>query len=188
MTSSWPWGPRPKHRQAAQSATVPPGLDLTSVHLVITVSGDELTATYTVTSSSGPALATQAQAAESVGNGDQMVSDFLGRISVAQFKNGFTPNRYESTPLDFMAPQLVVTGGTTTVTIDSSPYRLLLGQQYVQVAPAKPLATALGRAREELEFTYPSGLQVLHPVGASLISVSQADPKHGRGQYRPAAR
>jgi hypothetical protein len=172
--SSWPWGLR-EASSGSPPATAPPGLRLASVHLVIAVSGDDLTASYTVTSSSGPALATQAQAAESAGSGDQMVSDLLGRISVAQFKNGFTPGQYESTTLEFMTPQVVVNGGATTVTIDSSPYRLLLGQQYIDVAPASVAAGPPG----DVQFTYPSGLALLHPAGASLISVSPADPKTG---------
>jgi hypothetical protein len=75
---------------------------------------------------------------------------------------------------------LTVTLDNTTVTIYSTPYRLLLGQQYAQVAPAKPLATALGGAQEELELTYPSGLQVLQVEGASLTSVSQDVPSTGQ--------
>ena len=172
---SWPWG-QTEGSSGTSSATVPPGLKLASVRLLIDVSGDELTARYTVTSSSGGALAAQAQAAESAGNSDQLVSQLLGQVSVAQFRNGFTPDRYESTALEFMTPQLVVTGDSTTATISSTPYRLLLGQQYVEVAPAK----AADGAQQDLEFTYPSGLAVLHVAGASLISASQGASSTGQ--------
>jgi hypothetical protein len=172
---SWPWGPR-EASSASQPAAVPPGLRLAPAHLVITISGDELTAVYTVTASSGQALAAQAQAAESAGNSDQLVSEFLGQVSVAQFRNGFTPNRYESTTLSFATPRLTVTGERTTVTIGSDPFRLLLGQQYIDIGPASAAAGPPGDAR----FTYPAGFQVLQPAGASLISVSQDAP--GAGQ------
>ena len=169
---NWPWGPR-EASSGSQLPPAPPGLQLASVHLVITISGDNLTATYTATSSAGQALAAQAQAAESEGSSDLLVSDFLGRITMAQFKDGFQPGHYEVTPLEFMTPQLVVTGDATTVTIDSNPYRLLVGQQYLDIKHAIVPVGPPG----DVQFTYPSGLQVLHPVGASLVSVSAVDPK-----------
>ena len=171
---SWPWGQT--EATSGTQSTVTPGLQLASVRLVIAISGDELTATYTVASSSGQALAEQAQAAEAAGNGDRLVNELLGQVSVAQFRHGFIPNRYDWTPLGFMTPALTVNRGKTTVTVESTPFQLLLGQQYLEV---KPAAAADG-AQEDVEFTYPQGLQVLHVAGASLISVSPDDSTTGQ--------
>ena len=171
---SWPWG-QAAGASAPAYRVVPTDLNLASVHLLIAVRGDELTATYTLTSSSGRALAVVAQAAQSAGNSDLLVNKALGGVSVAQFRNGFAPNRYESTALGFMTPQLTVTGTETSVTIDSAPYRLLLGQQYLKVAAATSGPGSPG----DLEFTYPAGLAVLDVVGASLAGAAHDDPGKG---------
>ena len=106
---TWPWGlcegSSCKNKPAAASS----GVQLASVHLVVTVNGDDLNAVYTVTSS-GQALETQAEQAQRAGNSNALVSGLFGGISVAQFKDGFTANRYGWTVLGFMPPQLVVTG------------------------------------------------------------------------------
>ena len=173
--ASWPWG-QTEAPSGIRSDTVPPGVRLASVRLLVAINGDELTATYTVTSSSGQALAAEAQAAESAGNGDRLVDELLGQVSVAQFSDGFTPNRYEWTALGFMTPTLTVTGGNTTVTVESTPFQLQLVQQYIEVKSA----AAANDAQEDVKFTYPQGLQVLHVAGASLVSVSPGDPSKGQ--------
>ncbi len=169
---TWPWGPCEGSACNKPTGT-PNGVQLASVHLMITVKGDDLTAEYTVTSSSGQALETQAEQAQRAGNSDALVSDLFGGISVAQFKDGFTANRYGWTALGFMPPQLQVAGDKTTVTIASDPLRLLLSQQYVRVN--KPPAGATDGPSGDLEFTYPSGLQVLDVNGASLTSTAGGD-------------
>jgi hypothetical protein len=166
---TWPWGQQEGSASSQPATAAASGLQLASVHLVVTVSGDDLAAQYTVTSSSGLALAAQAQAAQRAGNSDAMVSNLFGLVSVAQFKDGFTPNHYVWTTLGFMPPQLQVTGAKTTVTITSDPFRLLLGQQYIQVDP--PNETGTG-PQGDMDLTYPSGLQVLDPAGASLMSTA----------------
>ena len=165
---SWPWGVH-EGSSSNQPAAAPSGLRLASVHLLITVSGDDLNFRYTATSTSGQALTAQAQESQRAGNSDAMVRALFGTVSVAQFRDGFRTNQYEWTDPSFMAPQLQVTGGKTTVTITSNPFRLLLGQQYIEVHP--PTGTVDG-PQGDLEFTYPSGLQVLDVAGASLTSTA----------------
>jgi hypothetical protein len=165
---SWLWGLR-EESSSDQPAAAPGGVRLASVHLLVMISGDELTARYTATSSSGQALVADTQAAQSAGNSDAMVSDLLGQVSVAQFRDGITGNQLEWTTLGFMTPQLQATGNNTTVTIGSNPFRLLLGQQQIQV---KPPATPADGSPGDLEFTYPSGLQLLDVAGARLASTA----------------
>jgi hypothetical protein len=165
---TWPWG-LCEGSSCNQSAAASSGVQLASVHLVVTVNGDDLNAEYTVTSSSGQALEAQAEQAQRAGNSNALVSDLFGGISVAQFKDGFTANRYGWTALGFMPPQLLVTGDKTTVTIASDPFRLLLSQQYIHVNP--PAGTTDGPSGD-LELAYPSGLQVLDVNGASLTSTA----------------
>ena len=165
---SWPWG-LSEGSSSNQPAAAPSDVQLASVHLLITVSGDDLTAQYTVTSSPGQALTSQAQDAQRAGNSNAMVSDLLGQVWIAQFRDGLTANHHEWATLGFTAPQMQVTGNKATVTITSDHFRLLLGQQYIQVSP--PTGAVFG-APGDLEFTYPSGLQVLDAGGASLTSTA----------------
>jgi hypothetical protein len=174
---TWPWG-LCEGSSCNQPAAASSGVQLASVHLVVTVNGDDLNAEYTVTSSSGQALEEQAEQAQRAGNSNALVSDLFGGISVAQFKDGFTANRYGWTVLGFMPPQLLVTGDKTTVTIDSGPFRLLLSQQYIHVNP--PAGTTDGPSGD-LELAYPSGLQVLNVNGASLTSTAGGSIDMQRG-------
>ena len=196
---TWSWGQQ-EGSGDGQPAATPSGLQLASVQLLINVSGDDLTARYTVTSSSGQALAAQAEQAQRAGNSDALVSDLFGGISLAQFRDGFSANQYGWTSLGFMPPQLQVTGDKTTVTVDSNQLRLLLSQQYLEVHPP---ATKNTDPPGDVEFTYPSGLQVLNVNGASLTSTAggtidvqrgarrrNGDPARGGREldYRPTVR
>jgi len=99
-----------------------------------------------------------------------VVNDFCGQVSVAQFRNGITGKQYEWTTLGFGSPQLMVTGGNAIVTTSSNPFRILLSQQYVYIAPpAASAAASLG----SLEFADQSGVQVLGFTGARLASVAK---------------
>ena len=173
---TWPWG-LSEESSSNQTAAAAGGLQLASAHLLITVSGDHLTAQYTATAS-GQALTAQAQDAERAGNSDEMVSDLFGGVSVAQFRDGFTANRYAWSNLGFMPPQLQVAGDKIAVTITSLPFRLLLGQQYIRVGP--PAGTTDAPAGD-LEFAYPSGLQVLDVAGARLTSTAGGSTDLQRG-------
>ncbi len=174
---AWSWGQQ-EGSGDGQPAATPSGLQLASVQLLINVSGDDLTARYTVTSSSGQALAAQAEQAQRAGNSDALVSDLFGGISLAQFRDGFSANQYGWTSLGFMPPQLQVTGDKTTVTVDSNQLRLLLSQQYLEVHPP---ATKNTDPPGDVEFTYPSGLQVLNVNGASLTSTAGGTTDVQRG-------
>src|ERR1700743_3183309 len=174
---TWSWGQQ-EGSGDSQPAATPSGLQLASVQLLINVSGDDLTARYTVTSSSGQALAAQAEQAQRAGNSDALVSDLFGGISLAQFRAGIFANSYGWSTLGFMPAQLQVTGDKTTVTVDSNQLRLLLSQQYLEVHPA---ATKNTDPPGDGEFTHPSGLQVLNVNGASLTSTAGGTPDLQRG-------
>ena len=167
----WPWGLR-EESSGGQFATMPSVFRMASVHLLITISGDQLIARYTVKSSSGEALAAPVLSAESAGNSTAIVNNLLGQISIAQFRDGITGNRHEWTTLSFGTPELQVTGDKTTVTISSNSFRLLLGQQYIDVNPPAELTDGLS---EDLEFADPSGIQVLDVTGARLTSAANGD-------------
>jgi hypothetical protein len=171
--SEWLWGARegPSGGKPGASLT---GLRPNSVHLLITISGDHLTAQCTVTVPWGKAMQAQVEAAENAENNDALVNDFCGEVSVAQFRDGITGNHVEWRVLDFGPPQLMVTRGNATVTTNSNsnPFRILLGQQYVYIAP--PAASAAASVGY-LEFADPSGVQVLGVTGARLASTAKGD-------------
>ena len=167
---SWPWGSR--EQSSGQPAATPTTFRMASVHLVVSVNGDQLVARYTVKSSSQEALTSQVLSAESAGSSTTMVNDLLGQISIAQFRDGITGNQLAWGTLSFGAPQLQVTGDNTTVTISSNPFRLLLAQQYIEVyQPAEQTDTP----SRDVEFADPSEVQVLHITGARLTSAANGD-------------
>ena len=182
---TWAWGQQ-EYSSSGRAAAAPSGLQLASVQLVINVSGDNLTARYTVTSSSGSVLAQQAQRAQQTGNSDALVDDLFGGVSVAQFRNGLGTNRYGWTDLGFMPPDLQVAAGKTTVTIASNRFRLFLSQQYVEVHQPGDQDDPTGG----VQFTYPSGLQVLNVHGASLTSTGKGsiDDQRSGGDVRATLR
>jgi hypothetical protein len=89
---SW-WG---AHEESYWSNAVasPHGLRLTSRDLLIKISGDSLTAQYTVTAPAGSVLATRASASEDGNSGDDLVSNVLGAVRVAEFRYGFTGSHH----------------------------------------------------------------------------------------------
>ena len=58
--------------------------------LAISVSGDELTATYTATAAAGSALGKQAESDDSSNAGSDLVDNVLGDVTVAECHYGFT--------------------------------------------------------------------------------------------------
>jgi len=167
---SWPWGSR--EQSSGQPAATPTTFRMASVHLVVSVNGDQLVARYTVKSSSQEALTSQVLSTESAGSSTTMVNDLLGQISIAQFRDGITGNQLAWGTLSFGPPQLQVTGDNTTVTISSNPFRLLLAQQYIEVYQPAEQTDALSR---DVEFVDPSEVQVLHITGARLTSAANGD-------------
>ena len=154
------------------------GLRPTSLHLLITISGDKLTAQYRVTASSGNALIAQALAAESAETGNGMVNNVLGKVSIAEFRDGITGNHLEPNILGFQPPQLQVARGTTTVTITSTPFRLMLNQQYIRVnRPAGPTEGS----PESIQVVHSSGVQLLDITGGTLTSTAKGDTDLLRG-------
>lgn len=175
--AGWLWGAQlisPSNNSAAALSGIRP----TSLHLLIKITGDELTAQYRVTASSGNALIAQALAAENAETSDVIVSDLLGQVSVAEFRDGITGNHYQWSNLEFQAPQLQVTGSSTTVTITSTQFRLLLDQQYISVVPP---ATSTEDIPVYLDVMDSSGVQVLDITGASLTSTAKGDTDLLRG-------
>jgi hypothetical protein len=167
--SGWLWGAQENSSGSNPGASLT-GLRPNSVRLLITISGDRLTAQCTVTAPWGTRMWTQVEAAASAGNSDAVVSDFCGQVSVAQFRNGITGNSHEWTTLGFGLPQLMVSGGNAIVTASSDPFRILLSQQYVYIArPAASAAAQLG----SLEFADRSSVQLLGFTGARLVSAAK---------------
>lgn len=114
----------------------------------------------------------QMLAAEYAESGDEMVSGLLGRISIAQFRDGITGRRYEWNTLRFGAPNLRVTKDKLTATISSSPFRLMLGQQYIRIAPPAGLAAGVSGG---LQFTDSPGIQLVGITGARVTSADGGD-------------
>jgi len=137
---SW-WG---AHEESYWSNAVASahGLPLTSRDLLITISGDSLTAQYTVTAAAGSVLATRASASEDGNSGDDLVNNVLGAVRVAEFRYGFTGSHHSFNSLTFRAPQVSVTGRTTHVTVKSDPVRLYFTRQYISVD--KPSGAIVG--------------------------------------------
>jgi len=172
--AGWLWGAL----KAPSGEPAQGGFQPTSLHLRIKVSGDELTAEYQVTASPTATMSGQMLAAEYAESGDGIVSDLLGQISIAQFRDGITGRRYEWNTLRFGAPQLQVTKGTLTATISSSPFRLMLDQQYIRIAPP---AGSAGSVSGDLQFTDSTGIQLVGITGACLKSADGDDTVLLRG-------
>ena len=135
-----------------------------SLRLLITISDDKLTAHYRFTASGdqGRAARALALAGQRAETGDILVDNLLGLVVVGQFR-GLTGNNHYGIPLRFRPPRMQVTGGRTTVSIDSMPFRLLLSQQFLRVLP--PVGTGED-SPEDLRVIDSSGIQVLDVTGA----------------------
>lgn len=172
--AGWLWGAT----KAASGGPAASGFQPTSLHLLIKVSGDELTAEYQVIASPAAAVSGQMLAAEYAESGDEIVSDLLGQISIAQFRDGITGRRYEWNTLNFGAPQLQVTKNKLTATISSSPFRLMLDRQFIRIAPSAGSARSVSGG---LQFTDSPGIQLVGITGARLTSADGGDTVLLRG-------
>ena len=138
-------------RASQWMAAVNSGLTLQSKDLAIHVSGDKLTATYTVTAPAGSLLGARAEADDDSNAGNDLVHNVLGDVTVAEFRYGFTGSQYTPEYLSFQPPTLTISTTTAspkqvidTVTVQSYPFRLYRQRQQLavlapDVADDKPL-------------------------------------------------
>jgi hypothetical protein len=160
---SW-WG---AHEESYWSDAVASahGLRLTSRDLLIKISGDSLTAQYTVTAPAGSVLATRVSASEDGNSGDDLVNNVLGAVRVAEFQYGFTGSHHSFNSLTFRAPQVSVTGRTAHVTVGSDPVRLYFTRQYISVD--KPSGATVGGS-DQIHINATS-VQVMDVSGAAAL-------------------
>jgi hypothetical protein len=139
------------------------GLLLTSRDLQINISGDSLTARYTVTAPAWTTLAARRAASEDGSSGDDLVTNVLGAVRVAEFRYGFTGSQHTLIPLTFRAPQVSVTGRQVRITVASDPFRLYLTRQYLSVD--KPSDVVVGGP--DLVHVKATSVQVMDVSGAT---------------------
>lgn len=95
------WGSR-EESHWADAVSTKNGLRATSRDLVIRISGDRLTAQYTVTAPADSVFAKRVSAAGVGGNsGDDLVNNVLGAVQVAEYRYGFTGSQHFYATLTF---------------------------------------------------------------------------------------
>ncbi len=136
----WEYNHLTSPRLSQWTAAVNSGLTLRSKDLAVSVSGYELTATYTVTAPAGSILGTRAEADDDRNAGNDLVDNVLGDVTVAEFRYGLTGHQYVPTSLSFQPPTLTISTTKTspkrvidTVTVQSYPFRLYRHRQQLAV-------------------------------------------------------
>jgi hypothetical protein len=176
-------GPLAQPRLSTWTAAAGNGVSLLSKDLTISIDGDELTATYTVTAPAGSALGMAAETDDGSNAGNDLVDNILGDVTVAEFRYGFTGSQYMPAYLSFEPPTLTISTAPAshkrlidTVTVQSFPFRLYRQRQEVAV--------------QSPEFTYeqPPLIDVTAPDAQVSTPVNAAVQNDGNGsaQLAPA--
>lgn len=158
------WGDR-QESYWSHAVSADYGLLLTSRDLQINISGDSLTARYTVTAPAWTDLAARRAASEDGNSGDDLVANVLGTVNVAEFRYGFTGSEHTLTPLTFRAPQVSVTGRQVRITVASEPFRLYFTRQYISVD--RPSDVVVGG--QDLVHVNAASVQVMDVSGAKAL-------------------
>jgi hypothetical protein len=159
-------------------------LTLAERDLDITIDGDFLTATYTLTAPAQNAAAAAALIAVKGDAGGELVSHVLGWISVGEFRYGPTGSHYSLVPLTFQRPQLDISAGVPRLKVTSDPFRLFLQSEHIRIyEPAKVITG--GR---DLIHVNATDVRVLAVSGATLTgsTESEADLSRDGGRINMA--
>jgi hypothetical protein len=145
----------------------PEGTSPTTLSLHLWLSGDDLTAHYTLATGRDPALVNDVDDYPASLIGDQFVTELLGEVQISEHRYGVTGGAVFWKELGFNVPVLQQAGATTTVLVSSDVFRVDLSYQDIRISRSQDLPRG---ATETITVTSTQG-RISDLSGASFAQV-----------------